>query len=239
MVIGHMHQRIVDAHTPRTGLRQNFRRPRIAPKKIQCQRFFMCIHIGNHLIQGFIGAQRQNRTENLLTHHRRTPPIHRYHRGFNEFLGAFCPSAQNNLRTLQIFTHSIKRSFIHHSSVIRTPQHIAAIHLFQCHLRCINKCLFLAAMHPHIIRRDARLSGIHRLPPNHPFGRRFHVAALFNDGRTLAAQLQSHWNQPIRRRFGHNLAQKRSARKKDVIPLLLQQPLILINTALNHKYLFP
>ena len=237
IVIGNMHDGVVDAGPARGGVSHKLVPPLGITKIVQRQRFFALVNECNGLFEGVVANYGQDGTKDFILHYRRIRRNIVDNGRLDVALAGIRIAAESDCPLLQIRGEPLIRRIVNNASVIRTLTHIGAMHFLQTHPNATDEGLFEVLLHQYIVRRDAGLSGVDGLAPGYTPRRNRHIGMGIYNTRTLTAQLQHHRREVFSGRFHHHLTYSRAAGKKDEVEPLTQQDFVGGTATLHHRHM--
>ena len=114
---------------------------------------------------------------------------------------------------------------------------IVAVHAPHLAAEGLDEALLQRSVNHKIVGSDTRLTCIERLAPDDTPRRKIDIGAAVDNTGTLAAELQHHGCQMLRRRTHHDTSQRRAARKEYHVITLLQQASVHLAVTLHDRYI--
>ena len=245
VVLGHVHQGIIDAHAAGMGVVHHMLLVGLViAKEIQRQRPWPVIDVMDRLVQTAVTDDRQDRAENLVLHHlhvrrglqhqcQRNLPgtvLHVLVGGID--LHQFSPLGPG---IFQIALQTIVLALIDDGRVVVViPQ--AGVHLGEPRPEFIHERLHPVGRAEHIVRCHAGLASIEGFAEGDTLGRIFHRHIRRNNGRGFAAELKGYRGQVFGCRAHHQLAHRSRTGKQQVIERPLGEIGRHIGLASDHRH---
>src|SRR5690606_26037182 len=226
IVLGDVHQCIVDGDATGVGAFQNFLLLGfVVAEEIQRQRPVVIVDIADGVIQRAVRHDGQDRAEQFFLHHFHVGAAvlnnvqwhfagaaeifvgRVYYGDVGAFIGGiFHPALQALLLT-----------FVDDGGVIIVVTQ-GRVHARKSSLIGVDKSLFLTGRQQDVIGGNTGLAGVQGFAETDALDGIFHIGAGGDNGRRFAAQFQSDGGQVFRRRAHHNFAHRGGTGKYQMIP---------------------
>ena len=194
------------------------------------QRLLERAHDGERLVQRFVRDDRQHGAENLLVHHRVVQRHAAQARGLDaQRVGIAVPAERHRGIRVAMFDqphHAFEMALRYHVRPFVAREDVLAVILVEARVQLPNEVVGHALVHEEVVGRDARLPAVDALAPGHALRCALHVRRFVHDAGTLAAQLQHHGREVLRRRLHDGMAHVRAAGEEYLVPAHLQQPVV-------------
>lgn len=194
------------------------------------QRLLERAHDGERLVQRLVRDDRQHGAENLLVHHRVVQRHAAQARGLDAQRACVAAPAERH-RGIRVAMfdqphHAFEVALADHVRPFVAREDVLAVILVEARVQLPHEVVRHALVHEKVVGRDARLPAVDALAPGHALRCALHVRRFVHDAGTLAAQLQHHGREVLRRRLHDGMAHVRAAGEEYLVPAHLQQPVV-------------
>ena len=175
----------------------------VVAEHVRGQGFLERAHDGERLVQRLVRDDRQHRSEYLLVHDGSSSVTPRRHVGSMRSVPA-SPRPRTppwhpgcDVRSAH---HAFEVALADHVRPFVAREDVLAVILVEARVQLPHEVVRHALVHEKVVGRDARLPAVDALAPGHALRCALHVRRFVHDAGTLAAQLQHHGREVLRRR---------------------------------------
>ncbi len=197
---GEVHQRVVDGHAAGEHLRQDrVDGPPIVAEGVQRQRTIAREHTRDRLVDGVERQDRQDRAEDLVSHHRGVVAGLQHQRRYDQMLGLGTRRVdveqRNHFQTarariVQVAAQARPLPGVDDPRKVRRRAVKRAVARRRLRAQCGDQRIAVRVVHQHIVRRDAGLAAVEPLAGRQPRRRLVDREIRSDDRWGLATELQ-------------------------------------------------